>query len=240
MAAWVDWSDPRIVSTVVTGCADPDHPVDATDDTVQLAIEVASEMLTRLTGFLIHPSGIAADDFRSSPLTRRLSPNYRPIREIISVVRLDADCVETPVDMPGWCIIGQSVYFAENGCRLGTWYQSVCGCGPGAETLRMTYEFGSTVTRSAEQAVLRLARQLWLECHPDQGDCELPERVTSVNREGLSYTIFDPMTFLDKGQTGLPKVDLWLATVNPSRALRPAGVFTPDAPPPVNRSVAVI
>src|SRR4051812_37180368 len=116
MAAWVDWTDPRIVSTVVTGCADPDHEIED-DETVQLAVEVASEMLTRLSGFLIHPAGEAVDDFRASPRARRLSPHYRPIREVLSVARLD-DCVETPVDIGTLCVIGQSIYFSESGCQM--------------------------------------------------------------------------------------------------------------------------
>lgn len=237
MSDWVDCTDPRVWSSVTTGCADPDAVVDPDDETVCLSIQVASELLTRLSGFLVHPAGQATEDFRASPTAHRLSPNYTPVTDVLSVVRVLPDCSESVVDINGWCIIGQSIYFNADKCTLTAWYIDACSCLPVShETLRVTYTFGSTVTKAAEQAVLHLARQLWLECHPEEGECELPERVTSVNREGLSYTIFDPMTFLDQGRTGIPKIDIWLASVNPSRAKRPARVYTPDAPPAVNRS----
>lgn len=238
MAMWVDPTDPLVISTIETGCPDADYPVvDPPDETIELAIAVASQLLTRLTAFSIHPAGSATEDFRATPAAHRLSPNFRPVREVLSVVRLQPDCTEEPVDIGGWCIFGQSIYFSPTQCALGSWYMNVCTCLPvNQEMLRVTYRFGSTITDAAERAVLYLARQLWLECHPDSGDCELPERVTSVNREGLSYTIFDPQEYLQQGKTGIPRVDIWLASVNPSKALRPSGVYTPDSPPPVNRS----
>jgi hypothetical protein len=238
VGCWVDPSDPMVISAVVEGCADPDYvPPDPPDDTVALSIQVASELLTRLSGYQIHPAGTAVEDFRAAPRVHRLTPNFMPLKEIIGVARLLPDCSESPVDITGWCISGHSVYFNPVHCDLGSWYIDACTCAPvNGEALRLTYAFGSTVTASAQRAVLYLARQLWLECHPGQGECELPERVTSVNREGLSYTIFDPMTFLDQGRTGLPRVDLWLASVNPSKAKRRSAVYTPDAPPAVNRT----
>jgi hypothetical protein len=113
--------------------------------------------------------------------------------------------------------------------------------------LRLTYEFGSTVTEAARRAVIQFAHELWLEANPDQGECALPDRTTSVNREGLSYTIIDPQEYLTHGGVGLPTVDLWISSVNPgtadrfpSRALRPSGVWTPNSPPPVSTRITTV
>lgn len=237
MAMWVSPTDPVVVSTVMTGCPDVNYVLpDPPDPTVELAVQVASDLLFRLSGYLVHPAGTAVEDFRTAPVVHRLSPNYRPVQDVLSVVRLLSDCTES-VDIDGWCVFGQSIYFSDTGCSLSSYYQVVCGCTSSlVESLRVEYTFGSTVTDAAERAVLYLAHQLWLECHPGQGECELPERITQVNREGLSYTVFDPAEYLQQGKTGVPRVDLWLASINPSRSLRPSAVYTPDSPPPVNRS----
>ena len=235
---WVDWSDPLVYSQIVTGTPDPDYDVpDPPDDTVLQAISVASEVLQRLTGYLIHPAGTAEEDYVAAPRIRRLTPNWRPLRAVEAVERIDRDCLATPLpELP--CIIGQDAYFSSARCSLEYWMTTICGCSPsGVEFIRMRYRFGSTVTASARRALIYLARQMWLQVNPAQGECELPERVTSVNREGLSYTIFDPQSYLMERKTGLPSVDLWLAAVNPAKSLRPSGVWTPDAPPPVNHKV---
>jgi hypothetical protein len=41
----------------------------------------------------------------------------------------------------------------------------------------------------------------------------LPERVTSVSRQGASWTILDPQDFLKDGLTGIGPIDQWLAQV---------------------------
>jgi len=99
----------------------------------------------------------------------------------------------------------------------------------------LTYRYGSTVTRGARSTLLYYARQLYLAgpCG-DVNLCQLPERVTSINREGISLTTVDPQTFLDRGLTGLIRVDEWLAGYAARKAVRPSGVYTHDSPPAVN------
>ena len=65
-----------------------------------------------------------------------------------------------------------------------------------------------------------------------EGDetCALPQRVTSVNRQGVSYTILDQQSFIDDGKTGLYTIDLFLKTANPDKARARARVFSPDTP----------
>jgi len=53
---------------------------------------------------------------------------------------------------------------------------------------------------------------------------------------GASYTLLDPLTFLDKGRTGVYYVDLFLAAVNPAGLIRRAQVISSDIRRPVRRT----
>ena len=59
-------------------------------------------------------------------------------------------------------------------------------------------------------------------------DCELPQRVQTVSRQGVTIGFVDPMDFLDKGMTGLYAVDTWLRQVNPAGLKRRAGMLRAD------------
>ncbi len=54
----------------------------------------------------------------------------------------------------------------------------------------------------------------------DDETCALPQRVTSVSRQGVSFTILDQQDFIQELRTGLYAVDLFLKTVNPDGARR--------------------
>lgn len=65
-------------------------------------------------------------------------------------------------------------------------------------------------------------------CNDDT--CELPRRVQTVSRAGVTVGFVDPMQFLAEGKTGLYEVDLWLQSVNPHRLARRARVYRVDDP----------
>jgi len=93
----------------------------------------------------------------------------------------------------------------------------------------ITYAYGVPVPMAGRMAARKLAiefARLW------SGDemCELPQRVTSVSRQGVSYTILDNQEFIDELRTGLYEIDLFLKTVNPDNARRKSKVFSPDQP----------
>lgn len=93
----------------------------------------------------------------------------------------------------------------------------------------VTYSYGTPVPVAGKMAARKLAiefARLW------SGDdmCELPQRVTSVSRQGVSYTILDNQEFIDELRTGLYEIDLFLKVVNPDNARRKAKVFAVDTP----------
>ena len=93
----------------------------------------------------------------------------------------------------------------------------------------ITYEYGTSVPVAGKMAARTMALEfakLWA----GDDDCALPQRITSISRQGVSYTILDNQEFIDELRTGLYAVDLFLKTVNPDNARRKAKVFTPDVP----------
>lgn len=95
--------------------------------------------------------------------------------------------------------------------------------------LKVTYSFGSVVPEMGLRAARILGNEILksISC-PDQ--CGLPDRVTSISRQGVSFTVLDPQDFLKDGRTGLYEVDLFLKAVNPDNARKRARVFSPDVP----------
>jgi hypothetical protein len=101
-------------------------------------------------------------------------------------------------------------------------------------TPEITYTFGVDPPPLGRMAARRLANELLAAARGDE--CKLPTNVTSVSRQGLSFEIWDPQAFLDKGHTGLYEVDLFVATVNPGKAKKRPRVFSPDLPRARRRS----
>lgn len=94
--------------------------------------------------------------------------------------------------------------------------------------LEITYTYGTRVPTSGRMAAKLFAIELIKFWEGD--DCALPDRVTSVSRQGVSYTILDNQDFLENMRIGIYAIDLFLKTANPSKALAPSKVFNPDVP----------
>lgn len=95
--------------------------------------------------------------------------------------------------------------------------------------VEVTYTYGIEPPTLGKMAARTLAiefAKLW----SGDDDCMLPQRVTSVSRQGVSYTILDSQDFIDDMRTGIYAVDLFLKSVNPDKARAKARVFTPDLP----------
>lgn len=93
--------------------------------------------------------------------------------------------------------------------------------------LEVTYTGGTRVPEAGLRAARLLGNQL-LKARCDPSNCALPDRITSVTRQGVSFTVLDAQDFLKDGRTGIYEVDLFLKAVNPDNARKRAGVFSPD------------
>lgn len=96
-------------------------------------------------------------------------------------------------------------------------------CGAGLE---VSYVFGADPGEMGRRAAAILAAEL---ARAFVGmETQLPQRVTSVTRQGVSKVVLDPMSFLDKGRTGITGVDMFLRTVNPAGLKHRPAVWSPD------------
>ena len=92
--------------------------------------------------------------------------------------------------------------------------------------IEITYSYGVDPPTLGKMAARTLAiefAKLW-----NGDDCALPQRVTSISRQGVSYTILDQQDFIAEMRTGLYAVDIFLKSVNPDKARAKARVFSPD------------
>ncbi|HEX6686807.1 MAG TPA: hypothetical protein VF062_28840 [Candidatus Limnocylindrales bacterium] len=254
---WLDALDPRTRSAVVSGfwgrLPHSEHfaqpPTDPDEiDVIADAVAQASDILTELTAGAVHPALQVVEDYVCYPTVSRLTPSLQPLRRIVGLYVAGPGGLST--HLAGAVEHGGNVRFvdadavAPEGYAWATldalvYLQLQCRC-PDLQRLRLAYDVGSTITASARQAVVSLAHELYLRVSPcdDCGSCRLPLRTTSVTREGISYDVGDPLS-IDQpgGTTGLPDVDIWLRSVNPRRSRQASAVYTPDAPPPVVRSL---
>lgn len=100
------------------------------------------------------------------------------------------------------------------------------------DTWQVTYQYGTAPPAMGVRAAASLGCQLALSCSPETvggGECRLPERVTSITRQGVTAVVLDPFSFLDNGRTGIYDVDLFLAAANPGGVTRRGTSTSPQS-----------
>lgn len=81
-------------------------------------------------------------------------------------------------------------------------------------TWTVEYTRGTPAPAGVANLVGRLASEFVSACAG--GKCRLPRNVTTVQRQGISFEVYDPKDMYANGKTGLPEVDMWLSAVNPN------------------------
>jgi hypothetical protein len=98
-----------------------------------------------------------------------------------------------------------------------------------AANVEVTYTYGSPPPSAGKAAARILATEL-VKLFENDDTCALPQRVTTVVRQGVTYTVLDNQAFVDELKTGIYVVDLFLKTANPDKARARSRVFSPDTP----------
>lgn len=202
----------------------------------------ATQILAGLTGWRwTWPPRRVVDVYRVPYRTRTISLYGRPVSAVHSVTG------------PSGEVVDPSLYQLNNGTQLWLiqpsadwwwpgglfdiaypppWFSSWQGWRPSvdARDLTVDYTYGSPPSIDVQRAINQLAQQFAFAEACDWENCQLPERVTSVTREGISYTLIDPQDFLDQGRTGLYFVDLVIKTYVGTK--HRAGIMSPEVPPP--------
>jgi hypothetical protein len=98
-----------------------------------------------------------------------------------------------------------------------------------SSNVEVTYTYGSPPPVAGRAAARILATEL-VKLYENDDTCALPQRVTTVARQGVTYTVLDNQSFVDELKTGIYAVDLFLKTSNPDKARARSRVFSPDTP----------
>lgn len=172
---------------------------------------------------------------------RRLSEIKLPQGPVVEVteVLIDGEVVDPAlyrIDDERWLVYLPEDEFAE---RQG-WpcCQRIDLDSTELDTWEVTYVYGANPPVGGVKAAATLGCHLALACSEDPdlvAECELPERITSVVRQGLSMAVLDPLDLFDKGKTGITSVDLWVSSVLYGIRHRQAAVFVPGRGPLVTR-----
>ncbi|MGW1989574.1 hypothetical protein [Embleya sp. NPDC001921] len=100
---------------------------------------------------------------------------------------------------------------------------------PGEDgTFTVTYRWGLPLDPAAIAAVSDLTCHFMRGCGDGSCGCKANRQLTRVVRQGVEMEMPDSTLIYSEGRTGLPLVDLWLATVNPHRLASPSRVYSPD------------
>ena len=132
--------------------------------------------------------------------------------------------VHTLRDLDGNIIDPDKYYLSDHSTILG-----VPGSGWSPSQVEVTYTYGTPPPTAGRAAARVLATEL-VKLYEDDDTCALPQRVTSISRQGVSYTLLDNQDFIDELKTGIYAIDLFLKTANPDKARARARVFSPDQP----------
>lgn len=106
-------------------------------------------------------------------------------------------------------------------------------------TWSVSYRYGVAPPPEGVRAVSELACQLTLACAPPElaRHCRLPDYVTSVTRQGITFNLASLEEKIRFRVINLPAVDNFVTYVNPNRALRPPIVISPTYNRQVHRRV---
>lgn len=95
--------------------------------------------------------------------------------------------------------------------------------------IEISYTYGAEPPTLGKMAARRVAIE-FIRLWTGDSDCALPQRVTNVTRQGVTYTVLDSQDFLEEMRLGIYEVDLFLKTTNPNKAQKRSKVFSPDIP----------
>jgi len=99
-------------------------------------------------------------------------------------------------------------------------------------TFQISYLYGTPVPLGGQVAAGVLACELAKASSGDRS-CQLPTRIQTLTRQGVTMTMLDTFEDVEKGRTGLWLVDSWVASVTQPR--RGGKVRSVDIPSPRNR-----
>lgn len=212
-------------------------------ETALAACEFASQTLWSLSGRKYHTGAVSTERYISSKLEAAPNlpgwlpglPIYDYSRGVYLIdpyywdsgkIRLDG----TPIKSVAYITpIGSSEVIDPSSYKIvNRTFIQFNGATP--DGFEISYSYGQQPPKSGRMAALAMARQFFYLWSGREDQCSLPDRVTSVTRQGVSWVLLDNQDFLDELKTGIYVVDLFLRSVNPDKARVKSKVFSVDIP----------
>lgn len=195
------WFDPALLDT--------EDPVLAEEAAIS-----ATYALWMLSGERFHGVQCWVEDYRTIRGFCTIQLEQWPVLEVVEVSRMDlcGDTVSvTGVGdiIDGWCHVGGGDL--KVCCTGNTYGMTGCSCTPNGSVVRVHYKTANNLPPGADKAAKRLADE-YVKASTGSA-CALPERITSITRQGVSWTILDPQDFLTEGLSGIGPIDQWLTQV---------------------------
>lgn len=183
------------------------------------ALREATFILGTLTDDEIHGRRCWRETY-SAPVSGVIDVAHGPIAHVASVEQKhNCSSGSAPVK---WCQlsersidVGSSRMLTLPGNRwphsaIAYDYRDIGACNCSMRIV-VNYTQASTLFPGTDRVAKKLAEE-YLKAREGK-PCQLPERISSVTRQGMSWTILDPQDFLTDGLTGIAQVDHWLSVV---------------------------
>ena len=204
-----------------TGPFTTDWAADAEDDVAPDADTIATGIVLALLGNRwTWPAREVMEDYRAP--ARRIHLAGRPVSVVTSVTDSTGAAVSFRLVNGHVLQLDVPVLDAAGG---------LCPCVPSTGPYTVVYTYGSQPPMAVRRAITVLGEAID-EVMNGCTDCRLPDRIVSINRQGVSWTLIDPQEFLEMGRTGIIEVDMVLSAYNRGAARSRARVWSPEFPPP--------
>lgn len=195
------WCDPQLL---VDMFADSEPPL--TLDQATAIMTEATWVLDELTNNYYHGEECWADVFEMKNGCDMIL-SHGPVASIAAVDQMH-NCDTDKTSITGYCQYSPgrvSICPERCGGRIQNPVKH-CGC---PKRVRVSYSIGANLPPGAKAACLMLSTEYAKSLLGQK--CNLPERINSITRQGVSWTVLDPQSFIDKGLVGISRLDSWIA-----------------------------
>lgn len=128
-------------------------------------------------------------------------------------------------------VLASSAYVVDGHALVRTdgdpWPVVLTVYGPESSAFELDVVYGTPIPEGGKVAAGLLAIELAKAIRGDNG-CQLPRRLQTLTREGVTVGLMDTFEDIGKGHTGIWLVDSWVASIMSSP--RASAVYSPDVP----------
>lgn len=183
---------------------------------LEISLEDACEYVRSATWTLwdmterqFHGAQCWLDTYRVRPCQRRLKLYQSPVDVVHYVERYDP--CSGDVEQIDACYLEGNMLCLPRDCTCGPLSTQSASCRCDNPVVRVAYRTRPNLPIGASRVTLALATEFY-NC--ERGKCALPDYITGVTRQGVSWSFADTRQVIVEGLTGLSSVDRWVQRLN--------------------------